>query len=247
MDLPPLDKEMLENMGISSTVMLTPPASVIYHRSEPQRVAPLTTEDCLRLFGTRESVQMTFIPQMLTALALEQCEAFIKYCRDHRLSEFKRHTRELRKCIYEYNYELRKSYGSAWYAYQRYLERLRESVEMDLFKCWCTFTNEATRQYVGHPHKEIPARVAMTRMLFTFVEDFDKEVDRVIESKIGRPCNRMQDPYCVLVSALCCDIAETFGQMMEITESMALCVRILANRCRTVADEIISNETPNEK
>ena len=239
-------------MGIApDAVPIIPAPSETFgiHIKHPQPQTPkaLTSDECVKLFGAREAVLMNFIPQMLTALALEQAEAFIKYCRDNRLSEYKRHNREMRKCIDEYNHELRKSYGRAWYSYQNYLERLRKSVELDLFKCWCTFTNEAARQYVGHPHKEIPARVALVRMILTFVEDFDKNMDKVIAERINKPCSRKQDPYCFLIYVLCMDIAETFGYKMKLTDTMIRCIKVLANRCYSVADAIIADEETESK
>lgn len=250
MNYPQIDKTMIEAMGIATDV--APIAPLIDYRVDvkpqsklmPQR--DFSYEECLEVFGAREAVLMNFIPQMLTALALEQAEEFINYCRDNRLSEYKRHTREMRKCINEYNYELRKSYGKAWFAYERYLAKLRETVAIDLFKCWCTFTNEAAHQYIGHSHKDVPARVALIRMLLTFVEDFDKNVDKVIAARINAPCHRKQDPYCVLISALLIDIAETFGQKMKIEDTMTLCVKVLANKCHRVVDEIMAEEDAEE-
>lgn len=247
MNLPPLDKEMLANMGIApDAVPIRPAFDFGIQKPEKKTPKPLTSAECVKLFGVRDAVSMNFIPQMLTALALEQAEAYIDYCRDHRLWEYKKHNREMRKCIDEYNRQLRESYGQAWYAYQRYLERLRSTVTTDLFKSWCVFTNEASRQYVGREHKEIPARVCMVRMLLTFVEDFDKNMDKFIESKIDAPCNRKQDPWLFLISVLCIDIAETFGHKMEINDTMSLCVKVLANRCRQVVGEIISEEDAEE-
>lgn len=246
-NLPPLDKGLLANMSIAPDAMLFTPIptetfGINIKKPQPQTQKALTSDECVRLFGAREAVMMNFIPQMLTALALEQAEGFINYCRDHRISEFKRHNREMRSCIKEYNNELRASYGESWYAYQNYLERLRKTVEFDLFKCWCTFTNEAARQYIGNPHIEIPARVTLIRMIFTFVEDFDKNIDKVISERINQPCSRKQDPYCFLISVLCMDIAETFGAKMKITDTMALCVKVLANKCRRFADGIMREE-----
>lgn len=251
MQLPPLDKGLLAKMGIAPDAVPIIPApadtfGINIKNPQPQTQKALTSDECIKLFGAREAVLMNFIPQMLTALALEQAEAFIKYCRDNRLSEYKRHNREMRKCIDEYNFELRKSYGRAWYSYQNYLDRLRKNVELDLVKCWCTFTNEAARQYVGHPHKEIPARVALVRMILTFVEDFDKNMDKVIAERINKPCCRKQDPYCFLISVLCMDIAESFGQIMKITDTMALCVKVLANKCRGIVDVIMAEEDAAE-
>lgn len=198
------------------------------------------------MFGTHEAVEMNFIPQMLTALALEHAEKFVNYCRDNRLSEYKRHNREIRKCIEKYNRDLRQSYGRAWHSYVTYLNRLRATVEKDLFKAWCTFTNEASRQYVGRPHKDIPALVTFTRMILSFVEDFDQNVDRLIASRLNVPCRRKQDPWIFSVYVLCLDIAEKFSHEMEITETMSLCIKILVQRCRTVVREIIAEEDAAE-
>lgn len=251
MNLPPLDKGLLAKMGIApDAVPIIPVPAYTFginiKESEPQTQKSLTSDECIKLFGAREAVLMNFIPQMLTALALEQAEAFIKYCRDNRLSEYKRHNREMRKCIDEYNNELRNSYGRVWYSYQNYLNRLRKAVDIDLFKCWCTFTNEAAKQYVGHPHKEIPARVALVRMILTFVEDFDKNMDKVIAERINKPCSRRQDPFVSLISVVCIDIAESFGQTMKITDTMALCVKVLANKCRGIVDVIMAEEDASE-
>ena len=49
-----------------------------------------------------------------------------------------------------------------------------------------------------------------------------------------------------LISLLCTDIAESFGAKMEVTEPMALCVRVLANRCNGIVDTIIAEEDAAE-
>ena len=107
-------------------------------------------------------------------------------------------------------------------------------------------SNEAARQYVGHPHKEIPARVTLVRMILTFVEDFDKNIDKVIAERINKPCSRRQDPFVFLISVLCIDIAESFGHTMKITDTMALCVKVLANRCHSIVDVIMAEEDAAE-
>lgn len=214
---------------------------------KPEPPKDLTSEECISLFGAKEAVCMNFIPQMLTALALDQVEQFVKYCRENRLSEYKKHNRQMIQCVEEYNHELRKSYGKSWYAYQNYLNRLRKAVEVDLFKCWCTFFNEAARQYVGDSSCEVPARVTFIRMLLTFVEDFDKNVDKVIAERINKPCCRKQDPYCFLISVLCMDIAEAHGYKMEISNNMIICVKVLANRCHAIVDAIMAEEDALEE
>lgn len=253
MNLPPIDKDLLAKMGVAidaAPIMPMGNLGINIPKFSEKKLPPerdLTAEECISMFGTQEAVKMNFIPQMLTALALEQAEAYINYCRDHRLSDYKKHNREMRKCIDEYNRELRQSYGSAWFAYQKYLARLKETVELDLFKAWCTFTNEASKQYVGRPHAEIPARVTFTRMILTFVEDFDKNIDKLVAERLDMPCHRKQNPYIFLISVLCMDIADTFSHKMQLTELMMLCVRILVNKCRQVVREIIKEEDAAKK
>lgn len=242
-----LDKDMLAKMGIASSAKpISPMVNLGIDIPKQENKLPperdLTAEECISMFGTHEAVEMNFIPQMLTALALEQAEKFIAYCRDNRLGEYKKHNREMRRCIDEYNRELRQSYGKAWFAYEKYLARLRYRVRTDLFIAWCTFTNEAARQYIDRPHKDIPALVTFTRMILTFVEDFDKNIDKLVASRLDMPCHRKQNPWTFLISVLCMDIAETFGHKMKLTENMILCVKVLVNRCRTLARDIVAEE-----
>ena len=252
MDLPPLDKKALAELGIATDAVPIPPAPIdnfgIELRQENLRQADaLTAQECIDLFGTREAVLMNFIPQMITAIALEQAEDFIKYCADNKLSAYKQHNREMRRCIKEYNIELQRSYGTnAWKSYETYLNRFRNMIQLDLFQCWCTYTNEASRQFIGFPYKDIPARVAFIRMLLTFVEDFERNMDNLIAEKLKMPCSRKREPYSYLVSVLCKDIAESFGCQMRITENMALCVKVLANRCRSIVDDIMADEDATE-
>lgn len=83
-------------------------------------------------------------------------------------------------------------------------------------------------------------------MILTFCEDFDKSMDKLIAERINAPCHRKQDPYVFLIYVLCLDIAETFGHKMDITDNMTLCVKILANRCHQIVDEIMDEEDTAE-
>lgn len=242
MNLPPIDPTILAQFNIKPEDRLET-VDFGLHIPTEQKQKSLTSEECINLFGEREAVLMNFIPQMLTALAFEQAEGFIDYCRDHQLSEYRKHNREMRKCINEYRIELRNSYGRAYSAYEAYYKRLHDKVEADLFKAWCTFTNEASHQFQRIEHKDIPARLALITMLLTFVEEFDCQMDKLIESKTKLPCERKRDPYPYLVSVLCLDIAETFKLKMDITGQMTMCVKVLVNKAHIVVDEIIRDES----
>lgn len=225
---------------------LAPNPSIDFGVKIPRRMKPreLTTDECVGMFGVRAAVHMNFIPLMIAELAIEQAEGFVDYCRDHRLETFKRHNRQLRRCIEEYRRAYRDFWGfTRFRAFEKYYRRLREYVDADIFKCWCTFTNEASRQYVGKSHNEVPARVTFTRMLLLFVEDYETGMCKLASERLDKPCTRKADPWLSLISLLCMDIAETFGAKMQITEPMALGVRVLANRCTVLADAIMEEET----
>lgn len=211
-------------------------------KKQPRKQREFTQHECIEMFGKYDAVYMNFIPQMMTALVLEQVEELIKYCADNRLSEYKKHMREMKKAIAEYKYDLQKSYGKAWISYTTYLDRFRNVVAIDLFKAYCTFTNEAAKQYVGKEHKDIPARVTFIRMLLIFIAKFDENVDKVLSEKLHKPCHREESGQILLITLLCIDIAETFSHRMKATDNMNLCIMMLANRCRAVAKAIIEDE-----
>ena len=71
-------------------------------------------------------------------------------------------------------------------------------------------------------------------------------MDKLIESKTKLPCERKRDPYPYLVGVLCLDLVERFDIKMNITEPMALCVRVLANKAHVVVDEIMRDEDAEE-
>ena len=80
MQLPPLDKGLLAKMGIAPDAVPIIPApadtfGINIKNPQPQPQKALTSDECIKLFGAREAVLMNFIPQMLTALALEQADA----------------------------------------------------------------------------------------------------------------------------------------------------------------------------
>ena len=67
-NLPPLDTELLAKMGIATAAVPIPPVCVDKYRvaipsATPQRPKPLTSDECISLFGTREAVMMNFIPR----------------------------------------------------------------------------------------------------------------------------------------------------------------------------------------
>lgn len=79
-DQPPLDRELLAKIGVTTEPV--PVSPIVDYRvkvssATPEKPKPLTSDECIKLFGAREAVMMNFIPQMLTALAFDQLKAMI--------------------------------------------------------------------------------------------------------------------------------------------------------------------------
>lgn len=242
MNLPPIDPALMAKCNAKPGVQLPQVDFGLSVAPTAKPKAKLNAEQCIKMFGIRDAVMMNFIPQMLSALALEQAEEYIRYCGKHRLTEYKKHNRQMRNCINEYRTELRNSYGPAYVAYEMYYKRLHDKVAVDLFKIWCTFTNEASRQFMQNNHKDIPARLALIKMLLSFVNEFDKQMDKVIESYTDAQCKHNVSPYLGLIDLLCLDLAEAFNCKMQITDQMVLCLRVLVNKAKMTVDEIIADE-----
>ena len=67
-------------------------------------------------------------------------------------------------------------------------------------------------------------------------------MDKLIANRLDMPIRRTIDPQLMLMQVLCMDIVEKYGMKMTITDTMSLCVRVLAERCRVVVKEIITEE-----
>lgn len=239
MNIPTLNAGAMIGKGVNAA-----PFSVdLGVRIKREENRSITADECMALFGDEEAVLMNFIPQMMTGLAMEYVEQLCDYCgKEKKISTFKKHIRQLRICLREFDKEMRYWFKRAYFTYEHYYARYHAAVEADLFKCWCAFTNESARQFVGYRLKEVPAYLAFTRMLLTFVEDFNRNVDKVIEDKTGIRCNARQSIQSDLASAIIVDMAECFGNKMEITEPMERSIKVLANKCRAEAIAIVREE-----
>ena len=179
---------------------------------------------------------------VVLTLALDEVIGLTGYCAEHKLEDFKKHSRELAKCIDGYDANLRKEYGDNYEQFREYVANIKSAIGLDRFKCWMSFSNEASRQYVGMKHKEIPGRLAFAMMLLTFAEQYEVNANNIIEDKVSNACSKIEDPYLMMISALLLDIAETKNLKLEITEIMVRCLAVIVRKCKDRVAEINSTE-----
>lgn len=210
-------------------------------KKKPEPPHELTAIEALKHFAPAEAVKMNFIPQMIIALALDETTTFINYCRDKRLSDFKKHNRLMRQCVEEYAANQKKSYGAAYASYVAYVGRYFQRVGLDRAKMWYSVGNTVMKQLPGKD-LQIAERIAFIHRLLDYAEDYDRRMDKVIQERMGKPIHRRQDQHLRLITAMCIAIEEDFGYKFEFSEADNLNFAVLTNRASMLADEIIAEE-----
>lgn len=244
MDLPPIDKSLLAKCGIAPMAMPLPVADYGLHikREENNPIRSLSADEALKLFSPSEAVKMNYIPLMLAATALQQTTLFVNYCVKNRLSEFKKHTRVLKKCVESYTDDLGLSYGPAYRAYINYVNRYFDRIERDLQQMWFTVGNIANKEIPRDKNREIATHIAIIHNLLNYTETLDCKTDKIITEKLNEPVHRRQDRWLQLITAMCVAIEDDYGLRLSEDPLIERCIQVLANRASFLVDDIICEE-----
>ena len=212
-------------------------------RKGPRKPAPLTVEDCQKLFGVSQSVKMNFIPQMLNSLMLQQATLLVNYCRDNRVSEVKKHTRVIKQAVEEYTSRLADAYGPMPFrAYTNYVARFHQECATEVWMMELQAETLCRNQLKGEKHREIASRTLIILMLIAFIQNYDKEMDKLIASKIGMPVNQKPDAYQEIIRAMCISLGEDMGYKLTPDKVMGDWVKTLSNKAWRLADTILGEE-----
>lgn len=242
MELPPLDFNTLpyhanqtQHTVCDFGINMTP---------KPKKPRVLTAEECQEMFGVSQSVKMNFIPQMLNSLMLQQATLLVNYCRDNRVSELKKHTRAIKLAVEEYTSRLADAYGPmAYRSYVNYVERYQQECATDIWMMELQADTLCRNQLKDEKYREIASRTLIILMLIAFIQNHDKEMDKLIASKIGQPVHQKPDVYQELIRAMCTSIGEDMGYKLEPDKNMGDWVKTLSNKAWRLADTIISEES----
>lgn len=241
-ELPPLDLTRLPYQPNSAFVPVCDFGINIAPKHKKPRA--LTAENCQELFGVSLSVKMNFIPQMLNTLMLQQATLLVNYCRDNRVSELKKHTRVIRQAVEEYTHRLADAYGPmAFRAYVNYVERFQNECATEIWLMELQADTLCRNQLPNENRKEIAVRTLIILMLIAFIQNYDKEMDKLIASKIGQPVNQKPDAYQEIIRAICISIGEDLGFKINPDKLMGDWVKTLSNKAWRLADIIINEES----
>lgn len=211
-------------------------------RKTPQAPRPLTPDDAFERFGVAETIKMNFIPQMLTALAIEQTERFLKHCAASRITEFKKHSRLLRACLKVYEEHLKQCYRQSYPLYLRYVKRFFEYTRNDYLKMWFSIGNVVCRQIPRSVDRDAATHIAIIHNLIDFSESYEQRIDRIVNEKFATPVYRKQDAVLTIIAALCIEFEESYQYKLKEDIIITNNVNLFANRARQLASQIIDEE-----
>lgn len=232
-------------MGIAPVVMPVPPAldyGIDMPAKKPQEEKGLTADEAIAMFGETLAVKMNFVPHMLIALALDYAMMFVRHCRTHKLSEFKKHNRLIRECVSEHKAKLAKSYGATYYVYNAYMERYFNYVAADRFKMWCSIGNIANREIADDRYREGAVLIAIIHKLINFAESYDCRMDKMIAEKAQTTVRRNQDETLLLITAMCYEFEDSYGFKLPPDPVIDMNISVLANNASRLAELIINEE-----
>lgn len=242
-ELPPLDLSKLPINEATTRPVAMCDFGINFRPKETKKPRALTPEECQEMFGVSQSVKMNFIPQMLNSLMLQQATMLVNYCRDNRVSELKKHNRVIKQAVEEYTRRLADAYGPmAFRAYVNYVERFQNECATEIWMMELQADTLCRNQLPKETHREIAIRTLIILMLIAFIQNYDKEMDKLIASKIGVPVHQNPDGYQELIRAMCISIGEDLEFKIDPDKHMGDWVKTLSNKAWRLADTIIGEE-----
>ena len=201
-----------------------------------------SAEECAKLFGERDAVRMNYIPQMVTALMLDQATKLANYAWRNKVSETKPNMRMIRRAVEGYTDALKKAYGEdAYSSYCHYAARFGQEMETTMWLVELQAHELRLNQLPNVKHGEIAERALIIHMLITFCQHHDNQVDEEIENRTGRKTNAVKDAFRYAIWAACIDIAKK-GWRIDADEKMATWVKVIANKAYLSVDKIFDEE-----
>lgn len=240
MNLPKIDPK---TFGIEPSCMrCSIDTGVRIRKPEPKKPRKITPQEVDEKLGIGMAVKMNFIPQMIVSLALEETKEFLNYCAEKRLSEFKKHTRLIKSCVEMYADRLRMSYGSAYTAYEKYVDLFLEFISVDRFKMHMSISNAVCRQKGREYDRDVITRMVIIRSLLIAAEEYDKKIDRLLRETFEIPIVRKQDQLLLYISNLIDELETKHGFKIKDDPVIGQNMGVFANRAAALGEYIIKDE-----
>lgn len=205
---------------------------------EPIRERNLSTEEFLNLFERSESLKMAYIPHFLTQCVVYYLDLLVAYARDNRLSEYKKHTRCLKKIKEEYLSALH--HEMPVNVFQKFLTQRDEylaSCGRNLTLMYFTFGNQILKYHGRIKHESIFCYANIIVAFIEYLEDFDRQVNKRIAEKLGMPCRNHGDARLNAIKDICLSIKNQYP--VEANSDTTLCVKVMANKATAMINAML--------
>lgn len=231
-EIPVAVKVEIEKRGMSANPIFVKPmidTGIHFKKREPMRERDLSTEEFLNMFDKADSLKMAYVPHFITQCVIYYLDLLVEYARDCRLSNFKKHTRLLRQMKEEYLAALRHEMPP--HVFEKFLAQRDEylaSCGANLSLLYFTFGNQILKKYGRIDHEALYCYANIITAFINYVEDFDRDVNKRIEKKLGMPCRNHGDARLTAIKTVCNDIIKPYP--LEKNNDTELCVGVMANK-----------------
>lgn len=230
----------MKKQGITPTIKQ--PASIFaglqIKKREPMREHELSTEEFLNLFDKAESLRMAYIPHFITQCVIYYLDLLVEYAKENRLSEYKKHTRQLKEIKQEYIAALQHEMPP--HVFQKFLAQRDEylaSCGSNLTLMYFSFGNLLLKHYGRLTHEAMYCYGNIIVAFIEYVEDFDRQVNNRIAEKLGKPCRNHGDARLTAIKAVCKDIIKAYPLGKD--DIIALCIGVMRNRAVAMINDML--------
>lgn len=198
-------------------------------RPEPMRERELSTQEFLNLFDREESLRMVYVPHFLTQCIIYYLDRLTEYAISNRLSDYKKHSRMLKRIKADYIEALR--HEMPYDFFHKFLAQRDEYLRdcgANLNLMFFTFNNQMLKKYGSIDHEPFYSYANIILFLVKYVDDFDNEVNKHIAEKLGKPCRNQGDARLTAIKYVCNDIVKPYP--LEKNKDTDICVGVMANK-----------------
>lgn len=175
------------NTNIINTGIIPKVASGMISEEEFKKKCSEDTEKMLKTFTFEENMMIAFVPLIISHIAWRYAEKAMNYCRDRRIDEFKKPSREIHKLREEYLSDLSKDLD------RKHLEeifnetdRFLEEVSRDFTILYFSVNGEIKKLYPNIGHDEMRSNAYISVAMIQFLKAHNRRMDELIAEKMQR-------------------------------------------------------------
>lgn len=194
----------------------------------------------LETFTWKENMMIAFVPLVISHLAWMYADKVMKYCAEHKIPETVKLSRAVKHIRQEYLDSLRVDLDSAHIRrIEKQTEQFMQLYANDFTILWWCVNGQYKKQFPDDVLKEMKTDAFIGVLMCHFLVEHNKEMDKVIEAKMGF-AQSIKNPYMDKLET-CLD-AYCGNQVIERDANINACMKILENNINEIDFEVSDNE-----